>query len=351
MPANISLLALVLITIVKGAVLIGALLMAFAYGTWLERRLVGRFQLRLGPNRVGPLGLMQPMADGVKVIFKEDFVPAQADRLAYWLAPALVVAVALTAFAVIPFGPPSVKLFGVPLFYISNVNVGILLILAVTSIGAYGVILGGWASNSKYSLLGGLRSTAQLISYELGVGLAILGVILLAGTLELPQIVAQQAGTWFGFLPRWNIFLQPLGFLLYSIGALAETNRAPFDLPEAEQELTTGYQTEYGGMKSAMFYMAEYIDIVLVSSIATLLFLGGWQGPFIQQLPGLGVLWFLVKVLAFVFIFIWLRATLPRIRYDQLMDLGWKVVLPPALLSLLLTALIVLIWPWLGGGG
>lgn len=349
MPPNVSPLALVIVTVVKGVIVIGALLLAFAYSTWLERRLVGRFQLRFGPNRVGPWGLFQPLADGIKSFFKEDFVPGEADHVTYWVAPALVVAVALTTFAVIPFGPPGAQLFGVPLFYIADVNVGILFILAIVSIGAYGVILGGWASNSKYSLLGGLRSTAQLISYELGVGLSIIGVILLAGTLELTRIVDQQGGFWFGFLPRWNIFLQPLGFLLFVIGGIAETNRAPFDLPEAEHELTAGYQTEYGGMKSNMFYMAEYVDIFLVSAVATTLFLGGWHGPFAHQVPLLGVLWFLVKVFFFVFAFIWIRATLPRVRYDQLMDLGWKIILPLALLNLLLTALIVLIWPELGG--
>jgi NADH-quinone oxidoreductase subunit H len=349
MPPNVSLLALVIMTVVKGGIVIIALMTAFAYGTWLERRMVGRFQLRFGPNRVGPFGLLQPLADGVKSFFKEDFMPGGADRVPYWVAPALVVTVALTTFVIIPFGPPSAELFGVPLFYITNVNVGILFILAIVSIGAYGVILGGWASNSKYSLLGGLRSTAQLISYELGVGLSIIGVILLAGTLELTRIVDQQGGFWFGFLPRWNIFLQPLGFLLFVVGGIAETNRAPFDLPEAEHELTAGYQTEYGGMKSAMFYMAEYIDIFLVSAIATTLFLGGWHGPLAHQFPLLGVLWFLVKVLLFVFAFIWIRATLPRVRYDQLMDLGWKVILPLALLNLLLTAIIVILWPWLGG--
>ena len=350
MPANVSPLALVLVTVVKGVIIILALMTAFAYGTWLERRLVGKFQLRFGPNRVGPWGLFQPLADGVKSFFKEDFMPASADRVAYLIAPALATTVAISAFAVIPFGPAGVELFGVPLFYIANVNVGILFILAIVSVGTYGIILGGWASNSKYSLLGGLRSTAQIISYELGVGLSIIGVILLAGTLQLTQIVDQQGGFWFGFLPRWNVFLQPLGFLLFMIAGIAETNRAPFDLPEAEHELTAGYQTEYGGMRSAMFYMAEYIDIFLVSAIATTLFLGGWHGPFAHQFPLLGIVWFLVKVFVFVFLFIWIRATLPRVRYDQLMDLGWKIVLPLALLNLLLTAVIVILWPWLGGG-
>jgi NADH-quinone oxidoreductase subunit H len=342
--------AVLAINAVKGLVVIVTLLVAFAYMTWLERRLIARFQVRYGPNRVGPFGLLQPLADGIKLLFKEDFRPAGADRTIFLLAPAISLLAAFAAFAVIPFGP-DVRLFGVPLFQIADPNVGILFVLAMTSIGVYGIILGGWASNSKYSLLGALRSSAQIISYELGVGLAIVGVILLAGTLRLPDIVAQQAGTWFGFLPRWNIFLQPLGFLLVLIGATAETNRAPFDLPESEQELTAGYHTEYGGMRFTAFFMAEYVNVVVAGAVATTLFLGGWQGPFVEQFPLLGLIWFAVKVFAFVFLFIWMRATVPRVRFDQLMDLGWKVLLPLALINLALTSVIVLLWPQLGGGG
>ncbi|OGF53042.1 MAG: NADH-quinone oxidoreductase subunit H [Candidatus Fraserbacteria bacterium RBG_16_55_9] len=341
------------ITAVKSLVVIVALLTAFAYMTWLERRLVSRFQVRIGPNRVGPFGLLQPVADGIKLFFKEDFMPSGADRALYFIAPGLAMVTAFTAFAVIPFGPPEVKLWGVPLLQIANPNAGILFILAVSSIGLYGIILGGWSSNSKYPLLGALRSSAQMISYELGVGLTLVSVILLSGTLQLPQIVEQQTLTWFGFLPRWNIFVIPVGplaFLLFLIGATAETNRAPFDLPESEQELTAGYHTEYGGMKFAAFFVAEYVNLVTASAVAVTLFFGGWDGPFVDQVPLLGVLWFIAKVFAFVFFFIWLRATLPRVRYDQLMDLGWKLLVPLAILNLAITSAIVLIWPSLGGG-
>lgn len=343
--------AVLVINAVKGLVVIVTLLAAFAYMTWLERRLIARFQVRYGPNRVGPFGLLQPLADGIKLLFKEDFMPAGADRTIFLLAPAISLLAAFTAFTVIPFGPTDIKLWGVPLFQIANPNAGILFVLAITSIGVYGIILGGWASNSKYSLLGALRSSAQLISYELAVGLAIVGVILLAGTLQLPDIVEQQAGTWFGFLPRWNIFPQFLGFVLLLIGATAEVNRAPFDLPESEQELTAGYHTEYGGMRFTAFFMAEYVNVVVAAAVATTLFLGGWQGPFVEQVPLLGLLWFAVKVFAFVFLFIWMRATVPRVRFDQLMDLGWKVLLPLALLNLAITSAMVLLWPQLGGGG
>jgi NADH-quinone oxidoreductase subunit H len=344
-------LATIAIIAVKGLLVLVVLLTAFAYMTWLERRLISRFQLRIGPNRVGPFGLLQPLADGLKLFFKEDFVPAGADKFLYYLAPGLAMVTAFVAFSVIPFGPPDVELLGVPLLQIADPNAGILFILAVTSIGIYGIILGGWSSNSKYSLLGALRSSAQLISYELGVGLAIVGVILLAGTLQLSTIIEQQSGTYFGFLPRWNIFIQPLGFVLFLIGITAETNRAPFDLPESEQELIAGFHTEYGGMKFAGFFVAEYVNLITASAVATTLFLGGWMGPGVEQFPLLGVVWFVVKIFAFAFFFIWIRATLPRIRYDHLMDMGWKILLPLAILNLAITSAIVLIWPTIGGGG
>lgn len=339
------------LTAVKGLLVIVVLLTAFAYMTWLERRLISRFQLRVGPNRVGPFGLLQPLADGLKLFFKEDFVPAGADKFLYYFAPAISMVTAFVAFGVIPFGPPGVEFLGVPLFQISDPNTGILFILAVTSIGIYGIILGGWSSNSKYSLLGALRSSAQMISYELGVGLAIVGVILLAGTLQLSTIIEQQSGTYLGFLPRWNIFVQPLGFILLLIGITAETNRAPFDLPESEQELIAGFHTEYGGMKFAGFFVAEYVNLITASAVATTLFLGGWMGPGVEQYPILGVVWFVAKIFAFAFFFIWVRATLPRIRYDHLMDMGWKLLLPLAILNLAITSAIVLIWPTIGGGG
>lgn len=342
--------AWIVISAVKAMIVIGALLTGFAYLTWLERRLLGRFHARVGPNRVGPFGLLQPLADGVKLAFKEDFSPARADRPLHRFAPGITLLTALVAFSVIPFGPSGVRVLGVPLFHIADPDAGILFLLAVTSMGVYGIILGGWASNSKYSLLGSLRSSAQLISYELAVGLSIVGVILLAGTLRLPEIVLQQSGTWFGFLPRWNIFIQPLGFLLLMVGANAETNRAPFDLPEAEQELVAGYGTEYGGMRFAAFFAGEYVNIITASAVVATLFLGGWDGPFVEEVPLLGVLWFLVKVFAFAFLFVWLRATVPRIRYDQLMNAGWKILLPLALLNLAATSAAVLAWPQLGGG-
>ncbi len=320
-----------LITLGKGLAVLVGLLTAAAYLTWLERRLLARFQLRLGPNRVGPFGLLQPLADGLKLMMKETFLPQEADRAVFLIAPALSMLAALLAFAVIPFGPP-LELWGVKLFQIADPDVGILFVLAVSSLGVYGVILGGWASASKYSLLGGLRSSAQMISYELAVGLAIVGVILLSGTLRLSEIVAQQAEG------VWNVFLQPLGFLLFVIGGIAETNRAPFDLPEAEHELVGGFHTEYAGMRFASFFVAEYGHMVVMASVATTLFLGGWDGPFVEQAPLLGLLWFALKVFAFMFLFIWLRATLPRVRYDQLMSLGWKVLIPLALLNLTLTA-------------
>ncbi len=315
----------------KSAILLFLLLTACAYMTLLERRLLGKFQIRVGPNRVGPFGLLQPLADGVKLIFKENFVPTQVDRIVYWLAPAISMVTALFVYAVIPFGD-TITLFGrrIPL-YLANVNVGILLILAASSVGVYGIILGGWSSNNKYSLLGSLRSSAQLISYELALGLAVIGVVIGAGSLNLVDIVVAQAKTWF-------VAVQPLGFLIFLLAAVAETNRAPFDLPEAEQELVAGYQTEYGGFKFAMFYIAEYIAIVTMSALVTTLFFGGWNGPWLPPL-----VWFAVKLFAFIFVFIWLRATLPRVRHDQLMALGWKVLVPLGLLNIVITSLIVVL--------
>lgn len=321
----------VAIAAVKSAILLAILLTACAYMTLLERRLLGKFQIRYGPNRVGPFGLLQPLADGVKLIFKESFMPARVDVLVYWLAPALSMITALFVYAVIPFGP-EVTLFGqrVPL-RLADVNVGILLVLATSSIGVYGIILGGWSSNNKYSLLGSLRSSAQLISYELALGLSVISVVLTAGSMSLVDIVEAQRGLWF-------VVRQPLGFIIFAFAAIAETNRAPFDLPEAEQELVAGYQTEYGGFKFAMFYVGEYIAVVTMSALATTLFWGGWQGPWLP-----GVVWFALKTLAFVFVFVWLRATLPRVKHDQLMALGWKVLVPLGLLNVVVTSLIVVL--------
>ncbi|MDQ7844326.1 MAG: NADH-quinone oxidoreductase subunit NuoH [Armatimonadota bacterium] len=316
---------------VKSAILILALLTAFAYMTLLERRLLGKFQVRYGPNRVGPFGLLQPLADGVKLLFKESFRPAQVDVLVYLVAPAISMTTALLVYAVIPFGP-EVSLFGRRVaLYLADVNVGILLVLAASSIGVYGIILGGWSSNNKYSLLGSLRSSAQLISYELALGLAVIAVVLTAGTLSLVEIVEAQRRLWF-------VVLQPVAFLLFLTAAVAETNRAPFDLPEAEQELVAGYQTEYGGFRFAMFYAGEYLGIVTMSALTTTLFLGGWQGPLLP-----GAVWFFLKTFVFIFFFIWLRATLPRVRHDQLMAFGWKVLVPLGLLNIVVTSAVVLL--------
>jgi NADH-quinone oxidoreductase subunit H len=327
----------VLLDAVRSAVVLFSVLTAFAYVTLLERRLLARFQLRIGPNRVGPLGLLQPLADGIKLIFKESFIPARADRLVYVLAPVITVVAALSVYAVIPIGPP-VHLFGreVPL-YVADVNVGILLVLAASSIGVYGIILGGWASDNKYSLLGGLRSSAQVISYELALGLAVLAVVMAANSLSLVDIVnAQARGPWF-------VLTQPVAFLLFFVAGLAETNRAPFDLPESEQELIAGYQTEYGGFTFAMFYLGEYVGVITMGALTATLFFGGWHGPLLPP-----VVWFLAKVFAVVFVFIWIRATLPRLRYDQLMALGWKVLVPVGLVNLAVTAALLV---WRGGAG
>ncbi len=326
----------ILVDAVRSAVILFGVLTAFAYVTLLERRLLARFQLRVGPNRVGPFGLLQPLADGVKLLFKESFIPAGADQFVYIVAPIISVVAALFVYAVIPIGPP-IHLFGreVPL-YVSDVNVGILLVLAASSIGVYGIILGGWASDSKYSLLGGLRSSAQVVSYELTLGLAVLAVVMMANSLSLVDIVHAQAHRWF-------IVTQPLAFLLFLIAGLAETNRAPFDLPEAEQELIAGYQTEYGGFAFAMFYLGEYVGVITMGALSATLFLGGWQGPLLPP-----VLWFLVKVFAVVCVFIWIRATLPRLRYDQLMGFGWKVLVPVGLANLAVTAILIV---WRGGAG
>ncbi len=322
----------VAIAAVKSAILVGLLLTACAYMTLLERRLLGKFQLRLGPNRVGPFGLLQPLADGIKLIFKENFAPARVDLVVYWLAPAISMVTALFVYAVIPFGP-EVTIFGqrVPL-YLADVDVGILLVLGASSIGVYGIILGGWSSYSKYSLLGSLRSSAQLISYELALTLAVIGVVLAAGSLSLVQIVQAQARLWF-------VAVQPLGFLVFFLAALAETNRSPFDLPEAEQELIAGYQTEYGGFKFAMFYIAEYVAIVTMSALTVTLFWGGWMGPWLPP----SLLWFGLKTLVFIFLFVWVRATLPRVRYDQLMGFGWKVLVPLGLVNIVITAIFVVV--------
>ncbi len=327
--------ALVIEWVIKGLIIMFVLLTAFAYETWLERKIVSRMQFRIGPNRAGPFGLLLPLADGIKLIFKEELVPALADKAVFTIAPIMSMVVALLVFAVIPIGPV-VNLFGrdVPL-YLADLPVGVMYMLAVSSLGVYGIVLGGWASNNKYSLIGGLRSSAQLISYELALGLSLMGVVMLTGTLSLVSTVDYQAGSFL----NWNVFVQPLAFILYALTALAETNRAPFDLPEAEQELTAGYHTEYSGMKFALFFMAEYINMINVSAVAATMFLGGWRPPFAFIPAWTGPLWLFLKIIIFIFIFIWLRATLPRLRYDQLMAFGWKVLLPVAIANVIVTAI------------
>lgn len=323
------------IILLKGLVLIAILMGCAAYMTYAERVVMAFMQLRLGPNRVGPLGLLQPIADGIKLLCKESFQPDNVDKFVYWIAPAISVFCALFAFVLIPMGG-NVEIFGHEVsMKIADANAGIVFLLAISSLAVYGVVLAGWASNNRYSLLGGLRGTAQMISYEIPMGLSLLTIVLAAGTLNLSEIVEAQRAHWF-------VWTNPLAFIIYVITAFAETNRAPFDLPEAEQELTAGYHTEYGGMKFAMFFLAEYVNILAVSAIAVTLFLGGWLGP-IDYLKDLPVIWFVLKVAVFVFFFIWVRATMARLRYDQLMSFGWKILLPLSLLNLIITAYFTLV--------
>jgi NADH-quinone oxidoreductase subunit H len=391
-------------SVVKTVVMLFAVLTALAYLTWFERKVVAHIQTRWGPYRVGPHGLLQPLADGIKFIMKEDPLPAGVDKFVYLLAPLLAMAIALTALGLIPFGPGTIKLFGrVTTLGISDLNLGLLFLFAITSLGVYGVALAGWASNSKYPLLGGLRSSAQMVSYELSLTLSVVGVLLIAGSFSLKEIIQSQSGWWHG-IPRWNLIAGPapqvLGFFCYFMAAVAETNRAPFDLAEAEQELVGGFHTEYSSMKFAMFFMAEYANMITVSCLATILFFGGWLSPFpvsgawsvTQYIPaavfvicgamliwdgiryttpwgkivlpvlglvlgGVGILtampfaitfiqgpfWFLTKVLFFLFVYVWVRGTLPRLRYDQLMGIGWKFLLPVSLANVVLTSLALVV--------
>jgi len=389
----------------KIVVLLFVLLTSLAYLTWFERKVVAHIQARWGPYRVGPHGLLQPLADGLKFLFKEDPTPAGADKFAYFLAPFLALSLAITSIAVIPFGPKEFTIFGqsTPLA-ITNLNIGLLLLFAITSMGVYGVALAGWSSNSKYPLMGGLRSSAQMVSYELALTMSVVGVILMAGTFNLSEIVLSQQGFHWGFLPRWNLIGAPmpqvLGFLLFFTAAVAETNRAPFDLAEAESELVAGFHTEYASFKFAMFFMAEYSSMITVSCLAAILFFGGWLSPFPQTglwawtryipsaafalaglalivhgvryltvlgrivLPALGLVlcalgllfsrpgvpdfiqgpfWFLLKIAIFLFVYVWVRGTLPRFRYDQLMNFGWKVLLPLSILNVVITSLAI-VW-------
>jgi NADH-quinone oxidoreductase subunit H len=385
------------VSVVKIAVLLFIVMTALAYLTWFERKVVAHIQSRWGPYYVGAHGLLQPLADGLKFLFKEDVTPPTADKLLYVLAPFLALTLALTAIALIPFGPPSVRVLGLPVFIVSDVDIGLLFLFAITSIGVYGVALAGWSSNSKYPLLGGLRSAAQMISYEVSLTLSVVGVLLLAGTLSFNGIIEGQRGYWLHFLPHWHIIPQIIGFLCYLTAAVAETNRVPFDLPEAETELVAGFHTEYSSFKFAMFFMAEYANMITVSCLATILFFGGWLSPFPDNwkwqlyLPGAGLLlvgaytaydtvvkmrgiariqfavvtllalgigaiclvpqvadviqgpfWFVTKVILFLFFYVWVRGTLPRFRYDQLMSFGWKLLLPVSLANLVGTAAVIL---------
>jgi NADH-quinone oxidoreductase subunit H len=396
---------LLVVALPKIVVVLFVLLTALAYLTWFERKVVAHIQSRWGPYRVGPHGLLQPLADGVKFLFKEDVTPAGADKFAYFLAPFLALSLAITSIAVIPFGPKTFTIFGQPTsLSITNVNIGLLVLFAITSLGVYGVALAGWSSNSKYPLLGGLRSSAQMISYELSLTMSVVGVILMAGTFNLSEIVNAQQGFHWGFVPRWNLIGSPmpqiLGFFLFLTSSVAETNRAPFDLPEAESELVAGFHTEYASFKFAMFFMAEYSSMITVSCLATILFFGGWLSPFPQTpfwawshyiptaafviaglalfvhgvryitmfgrivLPVIGLaltclggllalpavidiaqgpFWFLLKILIFLFIYVWLRGTLPRFRYDQLMDFGWKLLLPLSIVNVVITSLAIVL--------
>ena len=392
------------VSLVKIAVLLFIVMTALAYLTWFERKVVARIQSRWGPYYVGAHGLLQPLADGLKFLFKEDMTPPASDRLVYVLAPFLALSLALTALALIPFGPPSIQVLGQPVFIVSNSDIGLLFLFAITSMGVYGVALAGWSSNSKYPLLGGLRSSAQMISYEVSLTLSVVGVLLIAGSLNFNHIIGGQTGYYLHFIPRWHVVPQIVGFLCYLTAAIAETNRIPFDLPEAETELVAGFHTEYSSFKFAMFFMAEYANMITVSCLATILFFGGWLSPFPNSwtwqlyLPGAGLLalaaytaydtvanlrgiarlqfavvtllaivigaiclipavmpviqgpfWFTTKVLVFLFFYVWVRGTLPRFRYDQLMSFGWKLLLPVSIANLVITS-FVLVYPLMRHG-
>lgn len=340
-----SILTFLLLSLVKVAVVTVVLLLAVAYTVLLERKLVARIQNRWGPSRVGPFGLLQPLVDGAKSFLKEDIIPSGVYRPLYILAPIIALCCALLSIAVVPFGP-EIRYHGVDLFQITDLNIGLLVILGVTSVGIYGIALSGWSSNNKYSLLGSLRASAQVISYELALGLSLVGVVLRAGSLSLRDIVNSQSAH--GII-SWNIFggFQFVAFFIYLMSAYAETNRSPFDLPEAETELVAGYHTEYSSMKFAMFFMAEYANMITVGCVATLLFLGGWTSPFGNLLPATGGFlagiiplgWFVLKVLFFLCLYVWVRGTLPRFRYDQLMAFGWKFLLPLAIANIIATSL------------
>jgi len=351
-----NVLTFILVAIIKIVITVFVLLTAVAYTVWLERKVVGRMQNRWGPTRVGPFGLLQPLADGLKFILKEDLTPPYVNKPIYILAPMLAVVMALTSIAIIPIGPTlHIGDYATPIQITgvtdangqsSDIAIGLLIILGVTSIGVYGIALAGWSSNSKYSLLGSLRASAQMVSYEIALGLSLVGVLMITGSFSLRAIVEHQQGLMFGFIPRWNFFygFQFVAFFIYLMAAFAETNRIPFDLPEAETELVAGYHTEYSAMKFAMFFMAEYANMVTVACLASVMFLGGWSGPvfgppIVQSL--LPVLYFMARIFFFLFLYIWIRGTLPRFRYDQLMGFGWKFLLPLAIANIVITAFVI----------
>ena len=326
-----------IILIIKIVVIFGAVMNVVGLLSWVERKVMARVQMRPGPTRVGPFGLLQPLADLLKFVFKEEVIPMQANTLLYIAAPLISLIPAFLTFAVVPFGPS---------LQVTDLSVGLLFVFALTSLGVYGIALGGWSSNSKYPLLGAMRSSAQMISYELSLSLSVIGVVLIANTLSLRELVISQNSTWAGFIPRWNIFLQPIAFVVYVVSGVAETNRLPFDLAESEQELVAGWHTEYSSMKFLMFMMAEYANLIGVSSVATILFLGGWNGPmfgpqWLQMV--LPIVWFSVKIGLFVFFYVLLRSTIPRFRYDQLMRFGWKVLLPLSLANIVVTSFVIAI--------
>ncbi|MDP9367372.1 MAG: NADH-quinone oxidoreductase subunit NuoH [Chloroflexota bacterium] len=359
MPADMPLWLNFIIAFVIMNVLLGGM----AYMTWFERKLMARMQDLLGPTRGGPAGLLQPIADGIKLLGKEDLIPAHADKPVFFFAPLVIFVTAIVSAAVIPFGG-TVEIFGQDVnLFITDLNVGALFILAFGSVGVYGIILGAYASTNRYSLLGGLRAAAQVVSYEIVLGLALVGVFMLAGSLSLREIMAVQQTDlefWGLSIPNWFILSQPLAFVIYLIAAVAETNRAPFDLPEAETELAAGFHTEYSAFRFSFYFLGEYINMIIISLFASTLFLGGTDGPGAAKYWGLGVLWLLLKTIAFLFFYVWLRTTLPRFRYDQLMGIAWKVLLPLVLLNILVTAFIRLVgigeltipvWAWIAAIG
>jgi len=334
----------VLIPVIKIAIIMAILPLIVAAVTLAERKVIAFMQVRLGPMRVGPWGLLQPIADPIKLLLKEDIIPAQADKWIFMLAPVVCLIPAFIVFAVIPFGP-AVNIFGKSVtFYVTDINIGVLYVLSISSVGVLGIILAGWASNSKYPLLGALRSAAQMVSYEVALGFSIIGVLMLAGTLSLVSIVEAQknAGVWY-------VFYQPIAFILFFICGVAETNRAPFDLPEAESELVAGFHTEYSGFRFSLFFLAEYANMITVSAMAVTLFLGGWLRPF-PNVAALGfldiippIVWFALKVVVFIYFYLWFRASWPRYRYDQLMKLGWQILLPISIANVVVTAILVLL--------